>query len=197
MGTTHRTVISGRAGCLVLLLVPAAAAADCWLAVPEASDVRFAATQAGAPIEGTFREFSARICIDSAQPAASHIDVTIDTASVDMGLPEFDAEMRGPDFFDSARWPVARFTGTGVQALGGGRFTTTGKFTIRDRTRDVQVSFTLADDTIRGQLKLQRLDYDIGLGQWRDTRWVGNDVDLRFRVTLKPEPGAGAVAPGP
>lgn len=183
------------------LLFPLAALADCWQPVPEASDVRFAATQAGAPIEGTFRRFSGRICLDAMEPEHSRIEVAIDTASVDMGLPEFDAEMRGADFFDSARWPLARFTSTGMRTLGNGRFAVTGQFTLRDRTRDVSVTFTLDGDdgtrTLQGQLTLQRLDFDIGIGQWRDTRWVGNDVELRFHVALQPEQGTGAGAPVP
>jgi hypothetical protein len=55
----------------------------------------------------------------------------------------------------------------------------------------VEVPFTLTRDggtaTIAGETTIRRLDYDVGLGQWQDTRWVGNDVVLRFSVALKPE----------
>lgn len=176
---------------LLALATPPAASAACWQPDPDASEVRFSATQAGAPIEGTFRRFHGRICIDTAHPGQSSIDVSVDTASVDMGLPEFDAAMRGEEFFDSARWPAARFVSSGVRALDGDRYAVSGTFTIRDRTRNMEVPFRLSlqdgATSIQGDLKLNRLDYDIGLGEWRDTRWVGDEVTLRFRVALIPE----------
>lgn len=175
----------------LLLLLPGTAAAACWRADPAASDVRFVATQAGAPIEGTFRRFAGRVCLDAAQPDPGIAQVTVETGSVDMGIPEFDAEMRGPLFFDSARWPVARFEGTAIRSLGAGRYAVTGRFTLRDRTRTIEAPFTLVQGegtaVISGDIALQRLDYDIGLGEWLDTRWVGNEVLLRFRVGLTPE----------
>jgi polyisoprenoid-binding protein YceI len=174
------------------LLVPVPAVADCWLADAAGSEVRFEATQAGAPIEGSFHEFTGRICLDDAEAAQSSIEVSINTASVDMGLPEFDEAMRGAEFFDVARWPTAHFASTAVKSLlGAGRYEVTGRFTIRDRTKDVEVPFTLTTNNgaamVAGEMTLKRLDYDIGLGQWQDTRWVGNEVVLRFTVALKPE----------
>ncbi len=177
--------------CLLLLLPGSPVAAACWRADPAASDVQFIATQAGAPIEGTFRRFDGRVCLDAASPGQDIVAVTVETASVDMGIPEFDAEMRGPLFFDSARWPAARFESTGIRLLGPGRYAVTGRFTLRDRTRIIEAPFTLAEvpggAVISGDIALQRLDYDIGLGEWRDTRWVGNEVLLRFRVALTSE----------
>jgi polyisoprenoid-binding protein YceI len=176
---------------LMLLLHGTAAGAACWQPDPAASDVQFAATQAGAPIEGAFRKFTGHICIDEAQPERGLIDVSIDTASVDMGLPEFDEAMRGADFFDVARWPAARFVSTGIRPSGTGRYIVAGRFTIRDRTRDVEVPFKWKSvggaARVEGEMTLKRLDYDIGLSQWRDTRWVGDEVLLRFSVALKPE----------
>lgn len=179
--------------CSLALLAPDAAFAACWQPDPARSEVRFAATQAGAPIEGTFHRFSGHICLGAGQPQQELVQVSIDTGSVDMGLPEFDAAMRGAEFFDSMRWPAAHFVSTGVRTLGGDRYVVMGKFTIRDRTRDVEVPFVLASQdgvlAIQGEMTIQRLDYDVGLGQWRDTRWVGNEVKLRFRVALVPGPG--------
>lgn len=176
---------------LAVALLPPACPAACWMPDPPRSDVRFIAIQAGAPIEGTFHEFSGRICLDDASPEQGSINVSINTASVDMGLPEFDEAMRGAEFFDAARWPVARFDSTAVRTLGGGHYEAEGRFTIRDRTRDIVVPFTFSgtDDgaVVAGEIVIRRLDYDIGLGEWQDTRWVGNDVTLHFRVALRPE----------
>jgi len=165
------------------------AVASCWVPVPALSHIVFHTTQAGAPFQGTFHDYSGLVCID--RGADSHIRVSLRTASVDTQLPELDEALRGPDFFDVSRWPQALFESQAITALGNGHYQATGKLTLRNMTHQVSVPFTFkptADGRAQlgGQLVIQRLDYDIGLGQWADTRWVGNKVEVRFSVVVKP-----------
>ena len=185
-------VLAGRIlhTCLLLAGVagPASAAVDCWHPRPGESRVEFIATQAGAPFKGTFTRYRGEVCLDPAQPESGSIDITVDTASVDAGLPEFDDALRGPDFFDAARWPQATFRSDVIEAAGEGEFRVRGHFTLRNITREVEVPFTFvrrdAGALIEGETRIQRLEYDIGLGEWRDTRWVGDTVVLKFTVAL-------------
>lgn len=175
---------------IALLTGAAGAALACWKPEVDPSVLTFIATQAGAPFEGVFRNFEGEICLDPANPEAGHIQVSVDTASVDSGLPEFDDALRGPLFFDSARWPKSTFTSSSIKALGDHRFQVTGKFTLRDVTREIQTPFTLvpsgADDaTLEGETTIKRLDYHVGQGEWADTQWVGDEVILKFAVKLK------------
>ena len=168
------------------------AAASCWVPVPALSHIVFNTTQAGAPFQGTFKDYSGLVCIDAG--ADSHIRVSLQTASVDTQLPELDAALRGPDFFDVSRWPQALFESQTVQVLGAGHYQVTGKLTLRNVTREISAAFTFMPATdgnaqLEGRFKLARLDYHIGLGQWADTRWVGNQVEVTFSVALKPTAG--------
>ncbi len=168
--------------------------AECWALVPQAGKIVFTGTQAGAPVHGTFSEYAGRVCIHAGDPAASRIRVSVRTASVDTQLPELDKALRGPDFFNSARWPQAMFDSESVKPLGPGRYQVTGKLTLRDVTREISVPIRLTpagggDARLSGQWSLQRLDYHIGLGQWADTEWVGNRVEILFSVALKPVTG--------
>lgn len=173
------------------LLAGSAAGAACWAPVPDAGKISFQVSQAGAPLQGTFSKYDGQICLDPGNIAASRIQVRVTTASVDTQLRELDEALRGADFFDVSRWPQATFVSDSVRALGQNRYEVKGKLTLRDVTRSIDVPFTFdqaAGGTARltGKLSIQRLDYHIGLGQWADTRWVGNNVEVSFSVTLKP-----------
>ena len=89
-------------------------------------------------------------------------------------------------------------TFSAVQA--GARFEAQGKLTIRDVTRPVRLPFTFvvaADGRtarLSGGTTIQRLDFGVGQGEWNDTTWVGNAVDIHFDLALTR--AAGAVATG-
>ena len=174
-----------------LLAAPTYAA--CWTAVPQTSAIVFTVSQAGAPMQGTFHDYDALVCMGN-DAGDDHIRVSVRTASVDTQLPELDEALRGTDFFDVSRWPQAVFESESVKPLGQGRYQVIGKLTLRDVTRELSVPFSLTPASnggakLEGRLIIQRLDYNIGLGQWADTRWVGNPVDLSFLVVLKPVTG--------
>jgi polyisoprenoid-binding protein YceI len=171
---------------------------DCWTPVPEGSKIAFSVSQAGAELQGSFKNFTGSVCMDPADAGKDRLRVEVDLASVDTQLPELDEALRGGDFFEVKRWPHATFESESVKALGGGRYQVTGKLTIRDVTRSISVPFTwtpAADGKsakLEGQLSLQRLDYKIGQGQWADTQWVGSQVDLTFTAAFKPAPATAA-----
>ncbi|MGH8311816.1 MAG: YceI family protein [Gammaproteobacteria bacterium] len=174
----------------VMGLAPLAGAA-CWVPVPAANSIVFNTTQAGAPFQGQFTQFSGLVCLSANAAEQGLIRVQVQAASVDTGLPELDDALRGPDFFDTARWPQASFVSESVQALDAGHYQVTGQLTLRDVTREITVPFSFtptagSDARLQGTLDFERLDYHIGLGQWRDTRWVGNEVGVKFSVLLKP-----------
>lgn len=176
---------------LAAILIATRVDATCWIPVTQGSKISFDISQAGAPLQGTFSDFSGRICIGAGSDTADHIQVQIRMTSVDTQLPELDAALRGPDFFDVAHWPQADFVSDSVKILGQDHYRVEGKLTLRDVTRSITVPFTLqrvagGDARLAGKLDIQRLDYHIGLGQWSDTRWVGNQVEIIFSVMLKP-----------
>jgi len=175
---------------LSLAALAQTAAASCWAPVAAQSKVIFSASQAGEAMPGEFKSYDGSICLGEA--GKDLVKVSVQTSSADSGLPELDDALRGPDFFDSSRWPQARFVSDAVKALGKGQYQVTGSLTIRDVTKPVSlvVTFVPAADgksaKLSGAFSLKRLDYGVGRGQWADTQWVGDQVDLKFDVTLKP-----------
>ena len=180
--------------CLISLSGAAEAAPGCWVPVPEQSAITFSVDQAGAPLDGTFKAYTASVCIDPKDAAKGSMQVDVQTASANTQLPELDDALKDSDFFDVAHWPKATFTSESMKQIGPGQFTVTGKLTIRDVTREVTVPFgwqPAADGKsakLTGKFSIQRLDYKVGTGQWADPKWVGNKVDLGFAVAFKPAP---------
>src|SRR3972149_9924300 len=116
------------------------AASTCRKPVPDPAAMVFISTQAGAPLEGTFHDFDAEICFDPEYPDTPvQIEVRVATSSVDTMLPELDDALRGPDFFDSTKWPYATYSSDRIQALGNNQYLISGRLTLRDVTRTIEV----------------------------------------------------------
>jgi polyisoprenoid-binding protein YceI len=156
--------------------------------VPAQSEIAFTSKQMGVPVDGKFRKFDAQVAFDPKQPEAANIAFTIDLASVSIGLAETEAELAKPDWFNTKAFPQATFQSTGVKALGGGKFDVAGKLSIKSIGRDVVVPVTLAQSagntTASGTFAIQRLDFRIGDGDWKDTSMVADAVQVKFRLVL-------------
>ncbi|MFY8042751.1 MAG: YceI family protein, partial [Rhodoferax sp.] len=104
--------------------------------VPAQSEIVFVSKQMGVPVEGRFKKFDAQIAFDPAKPDASKVAFTVDIASATMGVPESDAELPRPNWFNTAKFPQATFQSTAVKGLGGGKFEVSGKLSIKGASRD-------------------------------------------------------------
>ena len=164
------------------------------------SHLGFTANQSGGEFDGQFEKYTARIAFADADLAGSHFDVEVDTSSVDTGDDERDTALRGSDLFDVERYPKAHFVSTGFTRKAAGQYEAAGKLTIRDVTRDIVVPFSFATvseggkptASLKGDVKLNRLDYGVGQGDWKDTTWVANEVRVKFDLRLTPRAEAPA-----
>jgi len=86
---------------------------------------------------GRFNTFGGTFSYDDANPKASKINVTIDTASVDSNHAERDKHLRGADFLAVDQFPKASFVSTGVNVLADGRATVSGDFTFHGVTKAI------------------------------------------------------------
>jgi len=173
----------------VLALAAAGLHAPCVLAqeapaqavLVERSEIRFVARITGANVEGRFRKWRADVAFLPDAPQRSRIALEVDLASVELGSAEFEAELRGPAWFDAARFPTARFASTSIRDAGGGRYEIAGTLSMKGASRPCVVPVALR--TERG---IRRLDYRIGEGAWSDTGTVADEVSVVFRIVLPP-----------
>lgn len=175
---------------LGISLLPSLVHAGNWRMDEAQSRLGFQYRAMGAPVEGEFHRYLADIQWDANQPASAHIRLDVDTGSIDAGLPDATSEAAKSEFFDSRRYPWARFVSTTVQPQGKGRYLLQGMLTIKGISRPVSLSILLRADGPAQQLKgtfvLKRLDFGIGQGQWADTSALANEVPVAFSFKLLP-----------
>jgi polyisoprenoid-binding protein YceI len=91
-------------------------------------------------VRGQFKEFSGEAVIDTAAPANSTVNVTIQAAGIDTGVADRDAHLRSADFFDAETYPTITFTSTQVER-DGDDWAITGDLTIKDVTKPLTIDF--------------------------------------------------------
>ena len=88
-------------------------------------------------VRGSFGEYDGIINFDPANPAASSVEVTIQTASINTGVVDRDNHLRSADFFDTATYPTITFKSTGVQVVDDNNVKLTGDLTMHGVTKPV------------------------------------------------------------
>jgi polyisoprenoid-binding protein YceI len=149
-----------------------------------AARITFVVREMGVPVEGSFRRFESRFTIDPAKPEAARAQVEIELASIDTGNEEANAEVIGRSWFDARNHPRARFTSTGVKALGPNRFEVRGTLEIKGREQSIVLPVSLATQggqaAFDGSFTIRRADFVIGEGSWSDFDTVANEIQVRF-----------------
>ena len=91
-------------------------------------------------VRGQFTDFSGTAHVDTATPANSRVQLTIQTASVDTGVADRDGHLRSADFFDADNFKEVTFASTKVER-DGDDWVITGDLTIKDVTKPVTITF--------------------------------------------------------
>jgi polyisoprenoid-binding protein YceI len=96
-------------------------------------------------VRGGFKNVNGIINYDPANPAASSVEVTIDTNQItSTGVEQRDGHLRSPDFLDVANYPTITFKSTKVEPnADGSQAKITGDLTIRGVTRPVTLQAEL------------------------------------------------------
>lgn len=187
------TPLTLRIFAVVAALLPCAAVADVWQGDQHSGALRFVATQAGAKFQGHFGEFKLRFDFNPAEPAKGSLDVMIVTRSADTADTERDEVLHGNDFFWVARFPEAKYHAAKFKRDGKG-WMAAGELTLRGVTQPVALRFELKPKSkrlgMKGGVTLRRLEFGVGQGDWAETTWIGNPVDVAFDLSLQKETAA-------
>lgn len=187
-----RALSLGAAGWVLASLSQVAGAASpvITLVAPQ-SEVTFTIKQMGVPVSGRFKRFAVQTNFDPKSPQTSQVALRFELASATISA-DADPELGKPDWFATAKFPQATFQSTGIKALGSGKFEVAGKLSIKGSSRDVVVPMQLAQaagvSTVTGGLPIKRLDFKVGEGDWADTSFVANDVQVKFKLVLQGVP---------
>lgn len=139
--------------------------------------------------EGQFEDISGSFTFDPDNVTAATVDLTIQTASIDMGYQKWDDHMKNADFFDVEKYPTMTFKSTKVESADGKTGTVTGDLTILDVTKPITLDVTfnkagihpfnkkfVAGFSAKGSLKRSDFGMKYGLPM------IGDDVELRIEI---------------
>lgn len=139
--------------------------------------------------QGEFHDYDGYFTFDRSQPENSEINVSIQTASIDMDDEKWDAHMKNEDFFDVENHPTMTFKSTGIEVTGEDKALITGDLTMLGVTKPVVLDVThnksgphpfsgkyVAGFSATTTIKRSEFGMEYGLPA------VGDEVEVRLEV---------------
>ena len=145
-------------------------------------------------VRGAFGAFEGTATIDTATPASSKVELSIDVASVDTGNADRNGHLVSPDFFDVENYPSMRFVSTDVKR-DGDDWSITGDLTIKDTTKSVTIDFEQTGSAVdpfgntrvgfEGETTVNRKDFGLTWNAALETGGVlvSDKVKLEFDIS--------------
>jgi polyisoprenoid-binding protein YceI len=93
---------------------------------------------------GKFNHTTGTIVVDRAKSTGT-VDITVDTASINFGMPKLDEHAESPEMFDVQKFPTATYKGTLTDFKNGAPTQVQGQFTLHGVTHPL----TLTVDTFK------------------------------------------------
>ena len=171
------------------------------------SEVGFRVRHFVSKVSGRFDDFSGTITVVPGKPAASSVEFTVKTASINTANTGRDNHLKSADFFDAEKHPEITFKSTKIVPVDADTFNVTGVFTLHGTAREltIPVDFGGTATDARGTekagfsltTKLNRKDYGIVWNQTLDSGSLvlGDEVEITVNIEANKRKPAPADAP--
>ncbi|MFN7971142.1 MAG: YceI family protein [Acidobacteriota bacterium] len=158
---------------------------------PAHSFVSFKVRHLVSNAQGRFTMVSGTIVHDPADPAKSTVTATIKADSINTDVPDRDAHLKSPDFFDVAKYPEITFTSTKV-AKKGDSLEVTGKLKMHGVEKEITFPVAFLGTTtgmggragFSASTVVNRKDYGITWNKTLDAGGLalGEDVTVSLEI---------------
>ena len=160
-----------------------------WQIERATSSLSFSGTYQDEPFQGKFRKFDAAIHYDPADLSTAQFDVNVDITSVTTDNEERDSTLICDDFFAVSKFPKAHFASEKFSKAVDGKIEAQGNLTIRDKKRPIVLLVKFdpsggSNAVLEVDTELNRLDFDIGTGEWKDLKLIGPTVRVHGHLVL-------------
>ena len=137
-----------------------------------------------------FGQASGRIVYDAAAPANSSVEVILPMSGIDSFVPKLDEHLKGPDFFDAAKYPQATFRSTSVRAVGDNRLQVVGNLDLHGVSKPVVLDVTLNKAAAHSMTKQPAIGFDASTTIKRSEFGIDKYVpavsdDITLRITTE------------
>ncbi len=151
-----------------------------------ASKVSATFRQLGVPVQGAFKHIKGDVDFDPKRPAQAKASLEIDVAGFDLGDKEYNAEVAKKEWFDAKSHPKASFILGSVTPVNATQYKASGSLSIKGKTANLQFPVDIKMDSgksvFEGKVAVNRLFFNIGEGEWKDTSLVADEVLIQFRL---------------
>lgn len=154
------------------------------------SKIEFVGKKTDGKHVGGFKSFKAKAVADFEQPAASKLEIVIDTPSIWSDNDKLTNHLKNPDFFDVRKHPKITFTSTKISTTGEGTAageetaTISGDLTMLGKTVPVTIpaKVDVSDEQVQitATFKLDRTKWGMNYGVGN----IENDVDVKATLVF-------------
>lgn len=136
---------------------------------------------------------SGTLVLDHDDPTKDTVDIALDVNTLSTGLPDFDTQLKGKDYFDAAQFPQATFKSTKVEMTGDSTANVTGDLTIHGVTRSVVLVVTFNKKAFNPAIFKTGYGFSatakIGRGDFGVSKYepfIGDDIELDIAAEAYP-----------
>jgi len=118
----------------------------------------------GGDPSGEFSGLKASIQFDPSNLPGSKFDAIIDVASVNTGNGMKNTHAKSEKWFDAQKFPLIRFISSSISQTGSG-YEAKGILDMHGVQKEITIPFTFADNIFKGNITVNRLDYNINTAE--------------------------------
>jgi len=190
--------IMGFFAAALLVMLPSLGLASTWNIDADHSNIGFKVRHLMVSnVKGAFGKVQGVVRVDDKDITRSKVSATIDTTSIDTGVPKRDAHLKSPDFLDVAKFPAMTFVSTSVARDGADKLKVTGDLTLHGVTRSVVLDVEGPSQEIKDPMgnirrgasastKINRKDFGLTWNKVIDAGGVavGDEVVISIEVEM-------------
>lgn len=171
---------------------PVAATAKTYVFSQDGSKFEWVGAKVTGKHDGGFKSFRGTINVPDGKIESGSVTVEVDTESVFSDNEKLTGHLKSPDFFDTAKFPKARFTSTSVKpgGDGGATHTVTGNLELHGVTKSITfpAKIELEDDgvSVEAEFGVNRKDFAINYAGQADDL-IKDDVLIKLDLNGKPQ----------
>lgn len=126
-------------------------------------------------VDGSFKTFDAKIISAKTDLSDAVFELTADVNSINTDNDRRDGHLKGPDYFDAAKYPTLTFKSTSFKKVAGKAYKATGDLTMHGITKPITLDVTMngpvTSDSPKGKQEkvglkvtgtLKRADFNLG-----------------------------------
>ena len=157
-------------------------------------------------VKGHFTGVTGVLTLDEQDITKSHVEASIDAASINTREAQRDAHLKSADFFDVQKFPTITFKSKKAEAAGAGKFKLTGDLTMRGVTKEVTLDVEGPSQQLVAQgrarvgatatTKINRQDYGVSWSRALDGGGVVVSDDVTITIELELVKPVAAAATG-